>query len=284
MFLMEPASTDLWAMWRNVVATAQSRGHFDAIFEDNTDDLFDITSSPCGVTSASWFNASKNEIVALGSPVIYNALAILGPNYSISGSISLNSVALAGLMETCYSQAGSSPKIGPAVWAATENTEIQMALDKQPMFCYGNNTSTAASAADLRTFVYASYLLTYDPQRTILWEHFANPSDFHVQPETELVALYPKVPEPSTIASLQVSGGVYAREYGACYVRGVNAGGCAAVVNPSPNRSYPFPYGPRYTHTLVLVGGGVLDGGTIRTNGPPPSGVIGPQESVIVFK
>jgi len=98
-----------------------------------------------------------------------------------------------------------------------------------------------------------------------------------------LVALYPVAPEPANVANLQV-GGVYAREYGACYFNGALVGGCAAIVNPDPRNAQSYPFGAKYSHTLVLSGGGILDGGSVRTNGPQPPGSLPPQGSMIVFR
>jgi hypothetical protein len=284
MFLMDPSSSHLGTLWSGVVTAATAAGHFDAIFDDDADDLYDTSGPPCGDSAATWLAHNQTMISSLGYPVIYNGLALLGPGYTVSGSIGLNSVSMGGMIETCYSQAGSAPKIGPAVWLATENTEIAMAKQRKLLLCYSNNTSTASTSSDLRQFVYASYLMTYDPTTTVLWEYFGTPSGFHVQPESEIVPLYPSVQEPSDIWGLQIAGGVYGREYGACYVNGNNVGRCAAIVNPSLRTSYPYPYAAKYRHTLVISGGGVLDGGSISVLGSSPPSTVPPQGSLIVFQ
>jgi len=282
-FLMDPVSGHLSTLWKNLVSSAASQGHFDAIFDDNADDLYATTARPCGDSDAVWLAQNQFEIASLSYPVIYNGLAILSPGYGISNSINLNSVSVGGMMETCYSQSGSSPKVGPAVWNATENSEIEMALQRKTMLCYSNDTSDASTSVDVRMFVFASFLLTYDPNTSVLWEYFRSPSNFHVQPESQLVALYPVLPEPGNIAGLQV-GGVYAREYGACYLNGAIVGGCASIVNPDPYNSRPYPFGSKYTHTLVLSGGGILDGGSISPNGPQPPSILPPKGSIVVFR
>jgi hypothetical protein len=59
-------------------------------------------------------------------------------------------------------------------------------------------------------------------------------------------------------------------------------GSCAVVVNSDTASPHPFPY-PQYTHTLVLSGNGVLDGGAAATNGPPPPVNLPASEAAIVF-
>ncbi|MBV8148649.1 MAG: hypothetical protein JO092_06135, partial [Candidatus Eremiobacteraeota bacterium] len=59
-------------------------------------------------------------------------------------------------------------------------------------------------------------------------------------------------------------------------------GACAVVVNPDSGSAHPFPF-PQYTHTLVLNGGGILDGGTVSTSGPPPPLNLAADEAAIVF-
>ena len=134
--------------------------------------------------------------------------------------------------------------------------------------------SRTPGASDIasRQFVYASFLLTYDLTTSILFEDYATtPSNLWVYPESELVALNPVVTAPATIAGLEVSLGVYAREYTACFIRGSYVGPCAAVVNSDGTSSHPFPFPTKYHHAMALAGGGVLDGGTIGTNGAAPS-------------
>jgi hypothetical protein len=93
------------------------------------------------------------------------------------------------------------------------------------------------------------------------------------------------LPEPTSILNLIAFTGVFAREYRACYIQGKLVGKCAAVVNSQHSgtpRSFPWPR--KYRHTLVLTGGGVLDGGTIATNGPPPPASLDGEQAVIVFE
>src|SRR5579872_5014521 len=231
MDLMDVHSPLLWTLWQNVARVAQSRAHFDAIFEDNANDMYGTTAFPCGYLPANWLATTNAMNAALGAPIIYNALSILSTGYGVSNSIALNATSIGGMMEGCYAQPGSRPKSGGAVWRTTENTELIMAQQNKLFICYANDTSPAAGAVDVRLFAYASFLLTYDVNTSLLWEYFSSPSRFHVQPESQLVATTPLLSTPATVAALEVSPNVFAREYSACYIASVLVGPCAAVVN-----------------------------------------------------
>ena len=98
------------------------------------------------------------------------------------------------------------------------------------------------------------------------------------------MALDPVVSTPADISGLKLDSGVYGREYRHCYIWGSAVGGCAAVVNPDRNEAHKYPYGDKYKHTIVLSGDGVLDGGAIATDGPPPPDTLPPLGAVIVFR
>jgi hypothetical protein len=71
---------------------------------------------------------------------------------------------------------------------------------------------------------------------------------------------------------LEVSPGVYRREFRACYSRGIWFGVCAAIVNttgrPVVVRA-SWLSGMAFGHRIAFVGGDVQSGGTIRIKGSP---------------
>jgi hypothetical protein len=157
-----------------------------------------------------------------------------------------------------------------------------MAQQHKLFMCYSSNLSTASTAIAARLYVYASFLLTYDLGTSLIWEYFQTASWYTVEPESQLVALSPAVATPSTISGLRQSTGVYARKYGACYLAGRLVGACAVVVNSDNVSSHRFPF-TGYHHTLALHGGGILDGGTVATNGAAPPSNLAPISAVIAF-
>jgi len=154
-------------------------------------------------------------------------------------------------------------------WTQTENDELYAASVHKLFFCLSNATGSAASSSAMRTYVYASFLLTYDLHTSALWEKFSpsTAGGLGVYPETGLVPANPIVSAPASVASLAVDG-VYVREYRACFYRGTDMGPCATVVNPT-SIQHPFPF-TKYHHTLILSGGGVLEGGQASFVGAAP--------------
>jgi hypothetical protein len=71
------------------------------------------------------------------------------------------------------------------------------------------------------------------------------------------------------------------RQYSDCYYRGTNEGACAVVVNASGGtESVP---NTAYSHSLVLSGAGVLDGGSVSFSGPKVTSLAS-TTGAILFK
>lgn len=286
-YLMDPTSTVISTLWKQTVATVGAQ--FDAIYDDTADNLAGATALPCNYAATAWTAASNALNGSLGSPIMYNGLGNLnnvGGVYSISNAIGLNPTTVGGMMEGCYSnQSNTIAKPKGAVWQVEENSEIQMAQQQKQFICRGLNLTPASSATDLRTYMTASFLMTYDLGTSVLSEKFSNASNFNEEPESQLVVMDPIVPTPGDISGLQVSTKVYGREYGNCYISGVPVGSCAVVVNvDSSARAHPFPYPSKYQHTLALTGGGILDGGTATALGPAPGMTVPGNDAIIAFQ
>jgi hypothetical protein len=281
---MNPNSSDLVNLYKSWVANELSQQHFDAVFDDEPDDWYALSAMPCNYVASTWTNAYMNEMKVLGHPVIYNGLGSFRlSNFSVSPTIQFNAAAIGGMAEGCYS-AWWSPQIAyGGYWRAYENTEIKMAHDGKLFLCYSNNLASASTAVATRIYTYASFLLTYDLRTSLIWEYFGTASGYTVEPESELVALSPTVATPSTVSGLQTSTGAYGRRYNACYIAATPVGACAVVVNPDRTYSHAFPY-TGYHHTLLLSGGGILDGGTISASGPAPPSSLAPLTAVIAFQ
>lgn len=289
-YLMNPDSKNLGLAWIKLAHSVESQAHYDAFFEDDANDVNYVTALPCWYQPPNWLAFSMKLTGWLkwkGYPVVYNGLAMFGPGLTISPTIALNAVTLGGMIEDCYIRPGTS-NYQPAsqVWKTVENTAIVMAQQKKLLYCYADNwqfSDDSATALTLRQYALASFLLTYDPGTSILWEAFPTRSGFRVNPETAVVPTQPVLPQPLTIDGLLTLTGVYGREYKACYVGGKLVGKCAAVVNPDPFHSYLFPFAT-YRHTLVLRGSGILDGGKIATNGAAPPATMAPLAAYVVFQ
>lgn len=277
-YLTNPRSRALISAWRSYVQKHFQAAHFDAVFVDNAAPVY-TTGEPCGFDLDDWLNAEIEAQRAVGYPVIYNALSATdGPN--VSPEIALNRTAIGGMMEECYARLRPNTKATGQLWWVTERTELLMSREHKYFFCYGRDLTPADQAYDGRMYTFASFLLTYDPATSVLWEYYQTPSGGHVMPESALVALDPVKPVAG-IADLRDRNGVFVREYRRCYAYGASVGPCAAAVNSDAEPHNLVLRG--FRRTLVLHGSGVFDGGSISENGAMPSR-LGPASAVIAFK
>ncbi|MBC5808427.1 MAG: hypothetical protein GIX00_07480 [Candidatus Eremiobacteraeota bacterium] len=278
-YLMQPSSAVTHNSWASVVARVTPGAHWDAIFEDDTNDVLYTTAQPCNYSAAAWLADSKAEQASLNAPIIYNGLQIANQM-----TLNQNANVIGGMREGCYADSSGFPKIWDSFWVDIENNELAMASQHKLFLCLGRDFTQGDVSIDGRTYAYASFLLSYSLTSSVLWENYYTISHFQVEPETRLVALNPVVPSPVSISSLQLVGGTYGREYNNCYIGGVPVGRCASIVNPDRYNSHPYPYGTKYRHSMLLSGGGVWDGGTISTTGPAPATSLPPLEAVIAFE
>lgn len=283
MWLMDPSSTDLRAKMNSWQSSEENTGHIDAFYYDDIDTLGAVSAWPCDATQSSWDAANASFISSSSHPVVFSGYA-LSPD--ASNIIGLPSV-LGATVEQCYT--GTSEPTPPyrtgSMWIQRENLQLAAAAHGKLYFCYNNGSEDGASNVALRKYIYASFLMTYSAESSVLWETFATPSGLHVFPETTLVPTEPRVAAPSSVSSLLSSTGVYVREYAACYLAGSSVGPCAAVVNSSPSSSYRMPaLSTAYNATLEISGYGSLDGGTVSTNGPAPSDTVAPETGLVLFK
>jgi hypothetical protein len=282
MALEQPSMRAVFARWVRRVTAAV---HYDALFEDDAvppSEYLRFHLMPCGYNDRDWLRALDGLNATSPIPVIMNGLNA-SKRPMPSGLLALlSSPKTLGLnYESCYSGV-TQTRVGGTIWQAMENSEIAVADAHKLFECSARDGAAAATSIDRRIYVYASFLLGYDPSTSILSEDFMTPSKFRVEPESQLVGLDPSPGQPGNVSDLHAPGGTYARRFARCYIDGRFVGSCAAVVNPSDS-AQPFPY-PNYNHTLVLRGGGILDGGTVDDNGPPPPSRVAPIEAVIAFR
>jgi Hypothetical glycosyl hydrolase family 15 len=279
-YLMDPNSPALFAVWKAHVVRYVTAGHFDAVFADDANNLEYLRGMPCGYDPNAWLKATNAFLGALGYPVIYNALSAF-TDESVSPSIALNASSIGGMMEQCYSSSSAQPKSPLSKWLVAEQTELRMAAERKLFFCLSNDTTQASEALDARLYVYASFLLSYDPSLSVLWELYQDPLRFHVMPETQLFADEPGS-SARTLSDLKTPSGVYQREFRACYLAARSIGPCAVAVNPDA-QAHPIQLSA-YRRTLQLSGDSILDGGTAIVSGVAPPAGLAPLSAVIAIK
>jgi hypothetical protein len=185
------------------------------------------------------------------------------------------------MCEECYANDpnGDVAQTGTS-WQNVENAEIGVVGMHKVFWDYARMAGDASAETALRTYAYASFLLSYDPAYTMYQDALKTPSGFPVMPETGFVPQNP-LTTASSVAGYAQPGGAYMREFGACYYLGQFVAKCAVVVNPNPSTSVPVPT-TSYSHSMVLSGYGVLDGGTVSFTGPAVT-TLGPASAAILF-
>lgn len=282
-----PSNSTLRSAFQSYTSKAKTDGHVDMIFEDNGGELTPFATypngMPCNYTVSSWVSASQSLNQYSSVPVIENGLNLWTSSQisPVLGVVTGSSNTIGGNMEHCYTDNSRTIQYGTA-FTQVENTALQTTNHGKFFECMARNTNAAYTQIAARIFTLASFLMTYDVNHSVLAEEFATPSGLRVMPESQLVPTSPVVGQPSSISSLRTASGVYARQYNACYLAGVNKGACVVAVN-NDGVSHSFPYSG-YTHTLSISGNGILDGGTVSTAGPAPSSTMGPGAAVIAFK
>jgi hypothetical protein len=288
-YLTDPTSTVLEGLWQQHVSFYNqiSFGQFTVAFED-TPLVANVSALPCGYAQSAWLAAQNVMAAGLSYPIFFNGLGNLmnGPD-QVSPAIALLPTSVGGMMEGCYSSYdGPDPMPRLDVWHTYENTEIQVLASGKMFLCRGFDTAPDSISQPERLYMYASFLLTYDPSRAIFSPKFTPINNgFFIQPENQLVALDPVVMQPSSIDQLNEGPNVYGRQYKNCYYAGQWIGACATVVNSdSGGKAHTMPWTNLYHHTLVLTGGDILDGGTASTNGPAPPALIPGTSAIIAIQ
>jgi hypothetical protein len=288
--LMDVHSTHLWALWPAFVALTQTwGGQWNYIFEDSANEINTnrLSALPCNFDQTDWTAQTNQMDSVLGSPIIYNGLGLVAQGSTSPGpAFDLNGTTNGGMSEDCYVGRTPTGFYYAPHWDATENTEIKMSQAGKIFICHSDAYVDASQANALRTYFYASFLLTYNRQNQVVNTEFLTNSGVTIMPEAQLVPLNPVVPTPSDVNGLLQSSGVYGREYRQCYFAGNYVGPCAVVVNPNnPGRgpALAFPWPTKYHHTLSMQGYGVYDGGTAAMDGPAPPAMMSGGTAQIVF-
>lgn len=285
-FVTVPGSSALKTSYGSLVAKTIAQGHVDAMFEDNAGALEDFgvpfyASLPCGYTDSTWITGEEALEDSLPVGTIFNGLSAFH-DHGVSLSMAIVRGApknMGGEIEHCFSD-NSHAEQGSWPWTATENTQLQVTAVHKLFQCQAVNSYAASSETKARIYTLASFLMTYNPSYSVLWELFGTPSGLHVMPESQFVALDPTT-NPSNISQLKQAGGSYVRIYNACYYAGRLVGKCAMAVN-SDYYAHTVSL-PGFHHTLALSGNGILDGGTVSFAGAAPPSTLAATSAVIAL-
>jgi hypothetical protein len=260
----------------------------DAVFLDDTANIqYTDNGPPCGYSADAWLAGTQAMYSAQTAPLIFNSLSLAEYGVDLLPLADLKNV-IGAMWTGCYAFHSEFGYSGDGVnglaqhWSDIEDAELAMAAKGKMFWCFNTARDAGSASIPLRTYAYASFLLTYDPASSLYQTQMKTPSALRIFSETGLVPMAPAVAPPGAVKSLQTSSGAYGREFGACYYRGAPVGGCAVIVNPDvvPHAN---DYAAAYTRSVVLSGAGVLDGGSLVTNGPVPA-TLDPHMAAILVK
>lgn len=258
----------------------QYGSNYDALFSDEAGTFYGMP-LPCNYNEQSYDQAVNSVHSALAVPMFVNALGSKSA-YALTLADAPN--ILGAMCELCYglniNGVDTVDTSSHGSWQWVENAEISMAAKHKIFWDYARLSGDPTAEIGLRSYVYASLMLTYDPNYVMFEEAFPTASGYPVMPENGLVVQQP-LTTASSVDGYLAPGGAYFREYRACYYRGAFVNNCAVAINPSTTATVPVP-STSYFHSMALSGSGVLDGGTIGFTGPQVT-QLAPASAVILF-
>jgi len=279
-YILNPAAPETQAEFATTTAQAKSTGAYDFVFLDDAsadllDHLYGSRRRPVELSGDQDLQAGLKALMAHSAlPVIFNGLSIsTGRLGRPSVNTELLPAAAGGLAEGCFADVGRL-ELGPHWITDAESLLATTALGKWAFCMIGAPRGQENQA---RLYGYASWLLTYDPQHSIVWENLGTPSRVEIFPEQGFVPTEP-LETASHIGDLEKSS-LYLREFTQCYYQGNPIGGCAAAVNPTPD-TVSVPNG--YTRQVVLNGDGTQDGGSLSIQPGTPTTLPSGSAAILV--
>jgi hypothetical protein len=263
----------------------QYGSNWDAMFADEVD-TFNGMTSPCGYSTATYPNAVNTVHSETGTRMWVNALGKKLDPYITN--VTNPSNVIGAMCELCYGLnlrgVDTVDTAHDNIWQWIENAEINTVAKHKIFWDYARLAGYPQTETKQRTYAYASFLLSYDPNYAMYETALKTNSGYPVMPETGLVPMSP-LTTASNVSGYLRTGGAYMREFGACYYRGAAHGACAVVVNPNPGTSVSLPstVTSKYYHSMVLSGSGVLDGGSVSFSGGRVTS-LAPATAAILFR
>jgi hypothetical protein len=266
-----------------IADSIQSGGGFNYIYLDGVSSnlnisLYRFNGTPVEIsTDAQYVAGMKTTVTRSPLPTIVNGYMNGNP---VQEEEYIGAPNIAGIFgESCFTH--DSGTYTDQRWRDQANALLDTTQHHYPAICGGNGE--LADNRPLRIYWLASWWLTYDPNYSVALEIYgSDPNPVYVFAEQGLVPLNP-VQTATTISSLQVAGGAYARQFGSCYYQRNWRGACAAIVNPSSSSTVSMPaLASAYHHSLTLDTHDLYAGGQIYLTGSVPS-TLAPGQATILF-
>jgi hypothetical protein len=230
-------------------------------------------------SDAEYFAAASAMLAAAGKPVLVNGgdPVTWGPAYH--GAFLRMPFVFGQQFEGCFNNEGHYryTEIDDK-FRREENGLLAVAAFRKLAFCYPTGDTTPPH----RMYAYAAWLLSYDPRYSVFVMNVPQSDGPALYPESELVPLQPRT-TPRSIDELR-TGGVYAREFGACAIAGRTIGPCAAVVNASSRAGAAIPQlATAYAHHIELDAQSFYHGGKARVVAGAPA-QLAPESATILVR
>jgi hypothetical protein len=279
-----PAARSAYAQYVAGIRAAQPQ--LDGVFADDSgdslaDDFYGM-SAPASVeitTDAQWQAAMNGMLAAPGVNVIYNGGAVnsgAGPAYADGEFINQPEV-IGQMIEGCFAANGAlrTDLYSRFQYDADQNLNVH-AYHKLAI-CM----PTGALAPAGRLYVYAGFMLTYDPQYSVYGMDTVLSDGYAVYPETQLVPQQPLKSASSDVGTLR-NGNVYVREFASCAIASSSIGGCVALVNSSASSATIPALTQSYAHSIVLDSQSLYGGGKAHVVAGTPSSLAPGSAAILV--
>lgn len=266
---VNPASADAQSAYHNLTVSMASSAPYDFVEVDNV--YFDLLGAfyqfntypgyPVEITTqANWDTNVTQMIQASAITPIADGMSNEDGQPAVSGSLMFLNVSAGGLdNEGCLVSTAAKTSTN---WLFDENTLLAMSNQNKYAICQGQSAASDTRAA--RLMFYASWLLTYDANRSIAFANFAptydKNSSLFVFPEYQIVPTQPIQTASSNVSEL-AAGSVYKREFALCYQAQNAIGACAVIVNPSTSNANISSLTSAYSQSLQLDGYDTWNGG-----------------------
>ena len=197
---------------------------------------------------------------------------------------------IGAVCEGCVVSGGA---LRPSMYASVLNAMAEInAIPNGNIILMSNGATAGGSTQQIiaRNLTTGMIWLGYSYGHTIVWPNLEQGSqNLSIFPEDSIYPSSPIQTMSSGATDVQVTTGVYRREFRSCYNAGVYIGPCASIVNSTgTSRVVSSTWlHQTYSHVVQLIGGDIPSGGRISlTSIPfyPNSTYVGPGQGLLIVR
>ena len=284
-YYLLPNSPGSQSGFQGIAQNIAGGGGFDYLYADGVSDslsesLYRIAPIPVEITTDAQYVDGMQQLLALSPlPMIINGYNNGDPLREEQEYVGAPNIA-GVLGEECFTSLTFA--VQDQRWLSMADALLATTASGHLAVCGGRGA--LADNRPFRTYYLASWWLTYDPAYSVSFEDFSSPGGVLLFPEQLIVPTQPLQNAGADIGALQVAGGAYVRQFGACYYSTLPWGACAAFVNPSSSATVGMPAAAtNYHHALSLDNNNLYNGGQASLSTSIPTS-LGPGTAVILFQ